>query len=191
HSQGGQDGALQYIFQHIGVTSRSFVEFGFNGLTYESDTGANTNFLYQQGWRGLLLDGENNNPALNLHATWVDPNTIVSVFDKHKVTEELDYLSIDIDSTELWTFRAIVSSGKYRPRVVSVEYNSNYPLESTLCNTGGDYRWYSDKIWGSALLPLKMVGDEFGYTLVDVVSYLDAIFVRTDLLNGSRVPDFE
>jgi hypothetical protein len=36
-----------------------------------------------------------------------------------------------------------------------------------------------------------MVGEEFGYSLVDVVPYLDAIFVRSDLLNGSLVPPFE
>lgn len=191
HSQDGQDGALQYIFDHIGVESKSFVEFGFNGPTYARDSGANSNFLYQQGWRGLLLDGDNDNPEINLHKTWVDPATIVDVFDKHKVPMEVDYLSIDIDSTELWTFRAIVSSGKYRPRVVSVEYNSNHPLESTLCNVGNGYRWNVDRVWGSALLPLKMIGDEFGYALVDVVPYLDAIFVRNDLLNGSSVPEFE
>lgn len=190
-SQDGQDGSLQYIFKHIGVSSKSFVEFGFNGPTYAHDSGANSNFLYQLGWRGLLLDGGNDNPDINLHKTWVDPYTIVSVFSKHNVPKDLDYLSIDIDSTELWTFRSILSSGQYRPRVVSVEYNSNYPLESTLCNVGNGYRWGGDRLFGSALLPLKMVGEEFGYSLANVVSYLDAIFIRNDLLNGSRVPDFE
>jgi hypothetical protein len=190
-SQDGQDGVLQYIFNHIGIKNRSFVEFGFNGPTYAHDSGANSNFLHQSGWTGLLLDGANDNPAINLHKTWVDPKTIVSVFDKHHVPEELDYLSIDIDSTDLWTFRSIVSSSKYRPRVVSVEYNSNYPLESTLCNIGNGYQWSVDRLFGTALLPLKLVGDEFSYSLVNVVSYLDAIFVRNDLLNGSGVPDFE
>lgn len=191
YSQGGQDGALQYIFQHIGVKSESFVEFGFNGPSYEQDSGANTHLLYSMGWKGLLLDGKNSNPALNLHATWIEPETIVSIFDHHSVPKEVDYVSIDIDSTDVWIFRAIVSSGKYRPRVISVEYNSNYPLEATLCNAGAGYNWKVDRLFGTSLLPLKMVGDEFGYALVDVVPHLDAIFVRTDLLNGSSIPEFE
>jgi hypothetical protein len=191
YSQGGQDGALQYIFEHIGTTDKSFVEFGFNGDTYEQDTGANTHLLHARGWRGLLLDGAHSNAALNLHETWISPDTIVSVFDSHAVPLEADYLSIDIDSTELWVFRAILASGTYRPRVVSVEYNCNYPLESTLCLVGGGYRWASDRIYGTALLPLKLVADEFGYSLVNVVSHLDAIFVRSDLLRGSAVPPFE
>ncbi|CAM9189693.1 unnamed protein product, partial [Ectocarpus fasciculatus] len=189
-SQSGQDGMLQYIFKHIGTTNRYFVEFGFNGPTYLDDTGANSNFLYKTGWRGLLLDGANSNPDINLHTAWIEPETIVSVFDRHGVPSDLDYLSIDIDSTDLWIFRAIVSSGRYRPRVITVEYNSNYPLEATLC-AGPGYLWKGDRIGGTALLPLKMVGDEFGYSLVDIVPYLDAVFVRTDLLNGSAVPDFE
>ena len=118
-------------------------------------------------------------------------STITSVFDRYAVSEDVDYLSIDIDSADLWIFREIISSGRYRPRVISVEYNCNFPLESTLVNVGGDYRWMTDRIAGSALLPLKMVGDEFGYSIVDVIPYLDAIFVRNDLLNGSKVPPFE
>ena len=155
------------------------------------DTGANTHYLYKKGWRGLLLDGGHFNESLNLHTAWIDPITIVSVFDRHQVPLELDYLSIDIDSADLWIFRSVVSSGRYRPRVISVEYNCNYPLESTIANIGGEYTWYSDKIYGAALLSLKMVGDEFGYSLVDVVPYLDVIFIRNDLLNGSKIPEFE
>jgi hypothetical protein len=34
-SQSGQDGALQYIFDHIGEGNKTFVEFGFNGNSYE------------------------------------------------------------------------------------------------------------------------------------------------------------
>jgi hypothetical protein len=191
HSQSGQDGSLEYIFRHIGEGGRRFVEFGFNGDSYESDSGANTHSLYLRGWSGLLLDGGHSNASINLHAEWITPENIVSLFEKYSVPREVDYVSIDMDSCDLWVFRAILASGRYRPRVVSVEYNSNYALESTLANIGGSYAWRLDRIQGSSLLPLRMVGEEFGYSLVDVVPYLDAIFVRSDILNGSLVPPFE
>ena len=94
------------------------------------DSGANTHNLYRKGWRGLLLDGSHTNETINLHSEWIMASTIVSVFDQYAVPKDLDYLSIDIDSADLWIFRAIVSSGKYRPRVISVEYNCNFPLEA-------------------------------------------------------------
>ena len=40
-------------------------------------------------------------------------------FQKHNVPIELDYLSIDIDSADLWVMRSILSV--YRPRVITVE----------------------------------------------------------------------
>jgi len=55
HSQRGQDGMLLWIFYHIGATSQSFVEFGFNSPLYEQEqSGSNTKLLYEIGWRGLL-----------------------------------------------------------------------------------------------------------------------------------------
>ena len=33
--EGGQDGVLRYVFHHIGVTNKYFVEFGFDSATYE------------------------------------------------------------------------------------------------------------------------------------------------------------
>ena len=75
---------------------------------------------------------------------------------------ELDYLSIDIDSTDIWVWRALLKSGKYRPRVVSIEYNSNLPL--------GDFRVFPDDVklrrqgnfMGASLSALNLVALEFG-----------------------------
>jgi hypothetical protein len=61
---------------------------------------------------------------------------IVSLFEKYKVPLEADYVSIDIDSTDLWVFRAILASKKFRPRVFSVEYNANLAI--------GDFRTFPD-----------------------------------------------
>lgn len=188
YSQGNQDAVLAYIFSQIGSGSRYFVEFGFSSSKYGQGTGANTELLFRQGWRGLLLDGQKENSAINLHAEWISANTIVSTLKKYNVPQNFDYLSIDIDSADLWVFRAIISSS-FRPRVVTVEYNSNYPIHSSFTNTGRpDYQWKGDRLFGTSLAALQMVGEEFGYALVDVVTCLDAVFVRKDELRGSSYP---
>lgn len=187
-SQGNQDAVLAYVFSQIGSGAKSFVEFGFSSSKYGQGTGANTELLFRQGWRGLLLDGQKENKAINLHTEWISADKIVATLKKYHVPLNVDYLSIDIDSADLWVFRAIISSS-FRPRVVTVEYNSNYPIHSSFTNTGRpDYRWKGDRLYGTSLAALYLVAEEFGYALVDVVPCLDAVFVRKDELRGSPYP---
>ena len=53
------------------------------------------------------------------------------LFRQHGVSIEVDYVSIDIDSFDLWVLRALLAS-EFRPRVLTVEYNSNFPYGSWL-----------------------------------------------------------
>ncbi|KAK9807812.1 hypothetical protein WJX72_010096 [[Myrmecia] bisecta] len=186
--QADQDRVLEYIFHHIGVTNKFFVEFGFNTASFEAGgSGPNTAALYTAfGWRGLLLDGMHRNDTINLHTEFISPDNIVELFDKYSVPAEPDYVSIDIDSTDVWIFRELLASGRYRPRVFTVEYNANFPLESTVTwpREGRDTPWQGNKVMGSAFGAIKAVGDEFGYSIVWVVPYLDIFFVRDDILDG-------
>ena len=192
HSQGKQDGILLYLFQHLGVTNKYFVEFGFNSATYEGGTGANTHVLWTHfGWRGLLLDGANENPAINLHKEMITPGNIVGLFDKYRVPIEPDYVSIDLDSIDLWVFRALIQGG-YRPRVASVEYNVNMPIDAVLVQApdasavdGFDYTF------GASLRAIATVAEELGYVVVHVVKGLDVMLVRADLMRGVDVDPLE
>ena len=126
-SQKHQDGALAYIFQNIGVTNKFYVEFGFNADNFEGGSGANSYVLHKHfGWKGLLLDGQHENPAINLHKEFILPENIASIFRKHNVPKEPDFVSIDIDSYDIWLFKALVTGG-FRPRVLTVEYNAFPP----------------------------------------------------------------
>jgi len=96
-------------------------------------------------------------------------------FDKHKIPLEPDYVSIDIDSTDLWVFRAIIGS-KYKPRVISVEYNCLFPwgVDMTVIDDP-TFQWNAkDHVYGASLSALDRVSVEFGYTLVDVELPCDA-----------------
>jgi hypothetical protein len=81
------------------------------------------------------MDGGNNNAEINLHKEWIAPATIAKTFERHSVPKEFDLLSIDIDSTDLWIWRALGEAG-YRPRVLIIEYNRNWPL--------GNYNTFPD-----------------------------------------------
>jgi hypothetical protein len=185
-SQFGQDGALEYVLSMIGTTNKYYVEYGFNAPSYEGGSGANTFELYKQGWRGLLLDGGFENATINLHKTWISPDTIVDTLRKYDVPKEFDLLSNDLDSADLWVLRSVLSA--YSPRVILVEFNCNYPLEATLTNhpsTG-----WEGNVYGSSMKALSMVADEFGYVILDVIEH-DLLLLRRDLLCGSDFQRYE
>jgi len=194
HSQGGQDGILEYIFSNIHTTNKYFVEFGFDANSYEAGCGANTANLYlHHGWRGLLLDGGHSNASINLHKEWIAPDTICSTFKKHNVPIMLDYLSIDMDSIDLWVLQAILACG-YKPRVISAEYNAHFQPTSYLtcdrscppsCSLNGCLRMY-----GASPRAYSFLGRLFDYTLVGHALYLDVFLVRNDLLVDTAKPKF-
>ena len=129
-SQNGEDGVIDAIFGSVGTASKYYVEFGT-----ESGAETNTRVLREQkGWTGLLLDGSNNNPSINLHAHFLTAENIAGLFQQYGVPRDLDLLSIDIDRNDWYIFRSLVaprtpgdlSTARYRPRVIVVEYNSDW-----------------------------------------------------------------
>lgn len=186
-SQSWQDGYLAYVFQNIGVTNKFYVEFGFNADSFEGGSGANTYVLHSSfGWQGLLLDGDHSNATINLHRAMVLPDTIVSLFDKHNVPLEPDYVSIDVDSCDVLLLEALLAS-KYSPRVLTVEYNANFPLNATISVTPSTSWNGHDRRYGASLGAIHAVARRHGYSIVNVVPGLDAVLVRDDALCGGDV----
>ena len=164
-------------------------EFGFNSDAHDQGTGSNTYQLkHKYGWSGLLMDGGHANASENLHREMISSANVVELFEKHAVPYEPDYVSIDIDSTDLWILRAILASA-FRPRVLTVEYNCVYgalPIAGT--HPDESIPWQGDNVHGCSLAALQMVGQEFGWTLALVIQGLDAVFIRDDLLQGVAKP---
>ena len=68
-------------------------------------------------------------PPSRLHARvggrLLTPENIGEAFRSAGVPEDVDYVSIDVDSIDVWLLHGLLSSG-YRPRVLSVEFNRNF-----------------------------------------------------------------
>ncbi|CAF4278710.1 unnamed protein product [Rotaria sp. Silwood2] len=202
-SQGSQDLYLEKIFQVISSTNKYFVEFGFNEPNYsKTGSGANTHNLYEKGWRGLLLDGGYENKMINLKKYYLFANNIASIFAENNVSKELDYLSCDMDSHDLWVFRSILQAG-YRPRIITTEFNTNYHITDALTlldptiNCSGslpqNFRFqFQGCAWGASAGALRIVAEAHGYTMIGRISVLDLVWIRNDLLKDCfRIPPFE
>lgn len=186
YSQDFQDGIIEYIFENIGTINNFCVEFGFNSNTLTGGSGANSAYLITNGWKGLLLDGNFENPEINLHKEFLTPENIISVFKKYSVPEEFDYLSIDVDSSELWLMKTLLTGG-YKPRLISIEYNANFHLGMSY-TVKPDTIWKQDAVYGASLSALNNVAEASGYILIAIVKQLDLFFIRKDLIDPPNFP---
>lgn len=185
YSQSYQDELLKIVFENIGTVNKVpfCVEFGFNSQELTGGSGCNVaKFVLDDKWDYLLLDGENENLSINLHRHFLTSNNICDIFQTYNVPKQPEYISIDVDSTDLWLFRALL--GEYRAMVFSVEYNANYPLNKAITfPDSASEHWEGDRGYGASLKALTPVAAEQGYSLLWGVPGLDAFFIRNDLID--------
>ena len=201
YSQGNQDCQLDKIFEQIGTTNKYFVEYGFNTREQCSGSGPNTCKLWSQhNWTGLLLDGDNENPEINLHAHYLYGNNAADILKLYFVPEELDFLSGDMDSHDYFVMSNILEH--FHPRVVTTEYNINWPkdlfmsqIDPTLVSSASglpmDYSFkFEGCIWGASASAWKLLMEKNGYVLIGVTPGLDLIWGQTELFRCFDVPAF-
>ena len=199
YSQNGEDGILLYIFSKIGVTNRTFVEFGV-GEGKQCNT---ANLCLNFGWHGLMMDGSRSHAysALRyyrrlgkgaadvkiLHCN-VTAENINSTLLENGLGGDIDLLSIDIDGNDYWVWKAIDGIA---PRVVVIEYNAllGYSQSSTVKYEPNFERFGTDRsgiYHGASLAALERLGASKGYVLLGCDSSgVNAFFVRKDLALGT------
>jgi hypothetical protein len=194
YSQSHEDGIIAEIFRRIGTSSRRFIEFGVgDGLE------CNSTLLLLQGWKGAWIDGfEPNAIAARKHlrdnpleivASYINVENADDLITRLAVGEELDMLSIDIDSIDYWVWQAIKT---VKPRLVVIEYNATLPpsLSVTVPDVP-DLRWNGSNYFGASLGALEKLGRAKGYALVGCTpSGVNAFFVRNDLVGDKFCSPF-
>ena len=188
YSQGDQDIIINNVFNKIKPTNKFCVEFGFNSYSLTTGSGANVaNLILNEGWKGVLFDGNFENKEINLYKEFLSSDTICETFKKYKIPTDLDYLSIDVDSTDLWLFDSILN--EYNPKLVSVEYNCHYSIDEAITfpnNT--DEVFQRDRGYGASLKALNLVANKHNYHLVYVEQCLDAFFIHDDFKHLFDIP---
>ena len=111
YSQGKQDGIIEYIINNIEIKNKICIEFGYDSNNLTGGCGPNTpNLILNHNWDYLLLDGNHNNEKINLHKHFLTKDNICDIFKKYNVPLEPGYISIDVDSTDLWLMNAILQN---------------------------------------------------------------------------------
>ncbi|MBQ9480218.1 MAG: FkbM family methyltransferase, partial [Selenomonadaceae bacterium] len=189
YSQNDEDGIIEEIFNRIGTTSKTFVEFGVeNGLE------CNGHYLLHKGWRGLWLEGEEKavaeigfrfapairNGQLKCRRAFITKDNINELIAGGGMVGEIDLLSIDIDGNDYYIWKTI---NVVKPRAVIIEYNSKFPPNHAWKQAYNAQHTWSGSDWqGASLKAYELLGRELGYQLVGTnLNGVNAFFVRNDL----------
>jgi hypothetical protein len=187
-SQYNEDGVTEYLIQHVEIVNKFYVEFGT-----ESGSECNSRVLREKlDWKGLMMDGSNENAAINLNRESISPDNIVSLLEKHGVYQngtDIGYFSEDTDFADYYIWRAILSAG-YRPRILISEVNSNFlPHEAGTVHPpdpGSVRMWNGNNYYGVSPLALQRLWNKFGYFLVHCTKeQVNCFAVRADLMQAT------
>lgn len=197
YSKVGEDGLIAYIFSKIGVTNRTFVEFGIQDGKECNTANLSLNF----GWQGFLVDSKQHytdsanayyrgklgqNCGVKAVSCFISTENVNQLLSDNGFNGEIDLLSIDIDGNDYWIWKAL---NVVNPRLVVAEYNTVFgPDKSLTIRYNVQYIHHNKKdrlYYGASLAALKKLANDKGYILIGCDSEgHDAFFVRKDLAEG-------
>ncbi|CAJ1329458.1 unnamed protein product [Effrenium voratum] len=194
-SQCGQDGVLRAIFRNVGFREGSqhpfYVEFG------SRKPGMLNSAVLREfcNWRGVLLDSQPGEtphggcrdcPGVAMIATeFVTAENVVELFQKYEVPRDFDLLTIDTDYNDYWIWRALLTDGTFKPRVVAVDFNPDISLqEAKVVRYSPLAEWDGTVYTVGSLLAYSLLARAHGYSFAYALEMgSHAFFVRADLLH--------
>lgn len=198
YSQNDEDGIIEAIFEKVGG-NKTFLEVGI-----DDGTECNSTYLLLKGWRGAWaeadgrncagirtkLDGDSFPAHFRLVEGFVTPGNVADLYRDTCAflsVGEIDFFSLDIDSTDLFVMDALLASGA-RPPVVCVEYNGKFPPPLVL-HVPPDHAtgWIGDDYYGASLQAFHNLLTAAGYALVTCsVIGVNAFYVLQEKAHGLR-----
>jgi hypothetical protein len=172
-SQNGEDGItiklLEVLYKNDHLlesiyespSEKFYVEFGV-----ESGIQCNTRVLRENyNWKGLMMDGSNENLNNNLRKEFITKENICELFEKYQVPHHLNLLSVDIDYNDYHVLKEILP--KYTCDIIIFEYNSTHLAnEDKVVKYDKNGKWDLTNYFGASLLAFNKLLTRFNYTLV-------------------------
>lgn len=188
-SQVDEDGIIEHICERIGVDAGTFIELGCGNGSEN-----NTHYLVLKGWKGVWVDGSNENirdiatsipldtPSLLVQQLFLTRDNIVDAMQRWtaRLGGSIDLLSLDIDGNDSAVLDRVLTVTQ--PRVLVLEYNGKFPPPLKLSVAyNPNHSWEGDDYYGSSL---QVFVDQLQgrYKIVCCgLSGANAYFVRSDL----------
>ena len=117
YSQFDEDAIIDFVFANIGTTNKYLVDLGAGA--YDGKM-SNTKRLIESGWNGYGVDMTETKETFIINR-FIEPDTILDLMAEQKTPRSFDLLNLDIDSSDYWVLKNILS--KYKPRLIVTEFN--------------------------------------------------------------------
>ncbi|MBK22652.1 MAG: hypothetical protein CME70_01495 [Halobacteriovorax sp.] len=189
YSQKGEDGMIKKVFDTLQINTGHAVELGAWDGIYCS----NVYNLIKKGWSATLIEGDKKkyselvqnmseykgvDTELKIISLEKD-NTLNDVLNKFNVPDDFDILSLDLDGCDYWIWRAL----KFKPKLVVVEYNSNWEDAITVPYST-EHVWDGTQYYGASGKALCDLASHKGYDLIGHVPNSNLFFLDSNLNNG-------
>lgn len=177
HSQNGEDGIIEYVFDTLGIQIGKFIEFG----AWDGKLHSNTYNLYEKGWKGVYIEGDENKysdliksfahdngmTCLNRMVGYSETDNLDLIIDESQYKDcEFDIVSIDVDGVDYNIFERM---RKYLPKVILIEVNAGHdplydkeiPVSISYNNIGQSITVISREAEKKGYFPLCYTGNLF------------------------------
>tara|TARA_Y100000310_G_scaffold163309_1_gene163163 strand:- start:13060 stop:13704 length:645 start_codon:yes stop_codon:yes gene_type:complete len=188
HSQNGEDGILEKLFEVLNITSGYVAEVGAHDGIEISNT--YNVFKNNKNFIPILIEGdpkrvarlENNLAHISeKHVVTryidIDENRLDNIFDSldlPSLHENFQFLSIDIDGNDYGVWKTLIN---YRPKIILIEADSFALPEIVKC----------DIVTGASAAALVMLGQQKGYELITHCG--NVFFVVKELFDKLEIED--
>ena len=196
-SQNGEDGIVDVLHTQLKHANRYIVEIG----AAEGTENNSSWLLTTAGYEGLMIEGDPRQSARARRnigsysigslfmSMFVTLGTVDAIMDKIAFRDH-DVFSLDIDGND-WHIANALFAREFRPKIVSVEYNSAFgPERSVASRYRDDFRRStahpSQLYYGVSLVGWKAFFDTRGYRFVSIDSNgVNAFFVDAQQLDDA------
>ena len=182
-SQNGEDGVTMKLVELIysgDNDNKFYVEFGV-----ENGTECNTRILREKyNWKGLQMDGGNENESIGLRKEFIQKENIVELFRKYNVPHNINVLSVDIDFNDFYCLKEILEN--YQCDIIICEYNATHLAnEDKIVIYDKNGRWDESNYFGVSLLSLDKLGKKYNYSLIYCNNNgVNSFFIHNDILKN-------
>jgi len=191
HSQSGEDGIIEHIFDQIGIKSGYFVEFG----AWDGRHLSNCAKIADENWRGLFIEGDIERHKVLVHNYTDKPNIkclhrfvqskgenrLDAILHEAGAPEVIDILSIDIDGNDYHVWNGMED---YTAKLVVVEFNPTIPAD-TIYVQENDLNINR----GASLAAFIELAEIKGYGLVAATDW-NAFFLQKEIIKFSGLQTY-
>lgn len=188
-SQKGEDGIIEKIFDELKIKNGHCVELGaWDGVKYSNVY----HLIKNKNWSATMIEADEekygelvenmeefNVKSVKKMVTLEEDNNLNNILKSCDVNKDFDLLSLDLDGCDYWIWHDL----KFEPKVVIVEYNSNWEKDVTI-KYDPKHFWDGTQYYGASGSALNKLAESKGYELIAHVPNANLIFIKKELNNG-------